>query len=64
MRKKKVEGTVLEENISARVAKDTYDALKTEAVSRKKTMSTLVREIAEVHVATTSVVAGQSAGGE
>lgn len=51
MRKKKTDGLILNENISARVAKETYDALRNEAGSRKKTMSTLVREIAETHVA-------------
>ena len=50
-RRKKI-GTVLERNISARVATETFDALRTEAGTKGKTMSTLVREIAENHVAT------------
>lgn len=48
-RRKKI-GTVLERNISARVATETFDALRTEAGTKGKTMSTLVREIAENHV--------------
>lgn len=48
-RRKKI-GTVLEKNISARVAVETFDALRTEAGTKGKTMSTLVREIAENHV--------------